>query len=247
MAQQAATGRAAEPMPVRLSAWAIYDVFETLRGGRAAVRGRGQRRAVARLRGGVRPGSRRRGPGLRHQQCARSSTGDDRARGARGVRGVAARGFWSPSWTASACRSRPSSVRTSCSTTPTSTPPAALLDVTIPGGAATKLPALPLEVDGHRFALTRDLPAIGADSEAVFAGGGRYGRRGRADEDARRCRIGLGQINRRSRRLTWTAGVSPASFARAGETPAVQRVTVDTGLYHSAPGRAAAWRSMVIR
>ena len=44
-----------------------------------------------------------------------------------------------------------------------------LLDVTIPGGAATKLPALPLEVDGHRFALTRDLPAIGADSEAVFA------------------------------------------------------------------------------
>jgi crotonobetainyl-CoA:carnitine CoA-transferase CaiB-like acyl-CoA transferase len=44
-----------------------------------------------------------------------------------------------------------------------------LLDVTIPGGATTKLPALPIELDGRRFALTRDLPAVGADSEAVFA------------------------------------------------------------------------------
>ncbi len=29
MAQMAVTGKAAEPMPVRISAWAIYDVFET--------------------------------------------------------------------------------------------------------------------------------------------------------------------------------------------------------------------------
>jgi crotonobetainyl-CoA:carnitine CoA-transferase CaiB-like acyl-CoA transferase len=29
MAQMAVTGRAADPMPVRISAWAIYDVFET--------------------------------------------------------------------------------------------------------------------------------------------------------------------------------------------------------------------------
>jgi crotonobetainyl-CoA:carnitine CoA-transferase CaiB-like acyl-CoA transferase len=32
MAQQAVTGQAAQPMPVRISAWAIYDVFETLDG-----------------------------------------------------------------------------------------------------------------------------------------------------------------------------------------------------------------------
>jgi crotonobetainyl-CoA:carnitine CoA-transferase CaiB-like acyl-CoA transferase len=30
MAQKAVTGQAAKPMPVRISAWAIYDVFETL-------------------------------------------------------------------------------------------------------------------------------------------------------------------------------------------------------------------------
>ena len=29
MAQKAVTGRAADPMPARISAWAIYDVFET--------------------------------------------------------------------------------------------------------------------------------------------------------------------------------------------------------------------------
>lgn len=32
MAQKAVTGQAAKPMPVRISAWAIYDVFETLDG-----------------------------------------------------------------------------------------------------------------------------------------------------------------------------------------------------------------------
>ena len=32
MAQQAVTGQAAKPMPVRISAWAIYDVFETADG-----------------------------------------------------------------------------------------------------------------------------------------------------------------------------------------------------------------------
>lgn len=31
MAQKAVTGRAASPMPVRISAWAVYDVFETAR------------------------------------------------------------------------------------------------------------------------------------------------------------------------------------------------------------------------
>ena len=29
MAQMAVTGQAAAPMPARISAWAIYDVFET--------------------------------------------------------------------------------------------------------------------------------------------------------------------------------------------------------------------------
>jgi crotonobetainyl-CoA:carnitine CoA-transferase CaiB-like acyl-CoA transferase len=37
MAQKAVTGVAARPMPVRISAWAIYDVFETADGGQVFV------------------------------------------------------------------------------------------------------------------------------------------------------------------------------------------------------------------
>jgi crotonobetainyl-CoA:carnitine CoA-transferase CaiB-like acyl-CoA transferase len=38
-----------------------------------------------------------------------------------------------------------------------------LLDVTIPGGNATKLPALPLQMNGQRFGVKRDVPLQGQD------------------------------------------------------------------------------------
>jgi crotonobetainyl-CoA:carnitine CoA-transferase CaiB-like acyl-CoA transferase len=43
-----------------------------------------------------------------------------------------------------------------------------LLDVTIPGGAATRLPALPLEFDGERPGLQHDIPTIGRDGDAIL-------------------------------------------------------------------------------
>ena len=43
-----------------------------------------------------------------------------------------------------------------------------LVEVNIPGGEATRLPALPLEIDGERMALRRDVPAIDADRESVL-------------------------------------------------------------------------------
>jgi crotonobetainyl-CoA:carnitine CoA-transferase CaiB-like acyl-CoA transferase len=39
-----------------------------------------------------------------------------------------------------------------------------LLDVTLPNGTPTRLPALPLEMGGRRFGIQRDLPKIGADA-----------------------------------------------------------------------------------
>ena len=36
-----------------------------------------------------------------------------------------------------------------------------LIDVTVPGGDATRLPALPLQMDGHRFGIVRDVPQQG--------------------------------------------------------------------------------------
>jgi crotonobetainyl-CoA:carnitine CoA-transferase CaiB-like acyl-CoA transferase len=40
--------------------------------------------------------------------------------------------------------------------------------VTLPDGRGTKLPALPIEMDGRRFGLRRDLPKIGADGRELL-------------------------------------------------------------------------------
>jgi crotonobetainyl-CoA:carnitine CoA-transferase CaiB-like acyl-CoA transferase len=51
-----------------------------------------------------------------------------------------------------------------------------LLEVTLPRGArageAVKLPALPLEMDEHRFGLYRDLPSPGRDTEDILRAAG---------------------------------------------------------------------------
>ena len=44
-----------------------------------------------------------------------------------------------------------------------------LLDVTLEDGRAAKLPALPIELDGKRLPLARDIPQPGADTEALLA------------------------------------------------------------------------------
>ena len=171
MAQQAATGKAAEPMPVRLSAWAIYDVFETLREGEQ-------------LFVGVVSDAQWRGFAAAFDL---GSVGTDPAYATNNAR-VQARDVIVPVVRAVfAAMPREALVakleHIGLPFAPIVRPEelfddahlnaaGGLLDVTIPGGAATKLPALPLEVDGQRFALTRDLPAIGADSEVVFAGVG---------------------------------------------------------------------------
>jgi crotonobetainyl-CoA:carnitine CoA-transferase CaiB-like acyl-CoA transferase len=43
-----------------------------------------------------------------------------------------------------------------------------LLDVELPNGGATRLPALPLEFDGKRVSLRRPVPKEGADADAVL-------------------------------------------------------------------------------
>jgi crotonobetainyl-CoA:carnitine CoA-transferase CaiB-like acyl-CoA transferase len=50
-----------------------------------------------------------------------------------------------------------------------------LLDVTIPGGEATRLPALPLQMNGQRFGVTRDVPLQGQDIVEVLREAGYNG------------------------------------------------------------------------
>lgn len=52
--------------------------------------------------------------------------------------------------------------------------PRGLLDVTLPGGIKTKLPRLPIELDGHDFGLRRNAPNVGADGRDVLKEAG-YG------------------------------------------------------------------------
>ena len=43
------------------------------------------------------------------------------------------------------------------------------MPVTVPGGAATRLPGLPIEFDGERVPLRHDIPEISGDADAVLA------------------------------------------------------------------------------
>ncbi|EFK95182.1 L-carnitine dehydratase/bile acid-inducible protein F, partial [sediment metagenome] len=70
MAQKAVTGQAAQPMPVRISAWAIYDVFET-RDGEQVFVGVVSDSLWERFLCGVRAGRTRRGSALRDELTTR--------------------------------------------------------------------------------------------------------------------------------------------------------------------------------
>ena len=167
MAQMAVTGQAAQPMPVRISAWAIYDVFETAE-------------ADEQLFVGV----------VSDAQwvafCAAFGLGDlgsDPALALNNQR-VLARDAILPRVRALFADMRRSDLVETLEAIGLPFAPIArpddlfddphlnaaggLLDVTIPGGAATRLPALPLEFDGERPGLQHDIPTIGRDGDAIL-------------------------------------------------------------------------------
>jgi crotonobetainyl-CoA:carnitine CoA-transferase CaiB-like acyl-CoA transferase len=167
MAQMAVTGQAAQPMPVRLSAWAIYDVFDTRVPGEQVFVGvvsDGQWRAF----------------------CAAfglTALGDDPAL-ARNNQRVEARDVILPQirvlfavMTRAALVAKLESVGLPFA--PIARPDelfddrhlvesGGLLPVTIPGGAETRLPGLPLEFDGKRLPLRHDIPLAGANEKDIL-------------------------------------------------------------------------------
>jgi hypothetical protein len=72
MQQFQMTGEPAPPMPSRVSAWSVYDVF-TVRRRRAAVHRRGERQAVPDPVPRARPHGPGRGRGAGHQRAARGA------------------------------------------------------------------------------------------------------------------------------------------------------------------------------
>ena len=47
-----------------------------------------------------------------------------------------------------------------------------LVDITLPNGQATRLPALPIEMDGRRFGLRSGLPGVGQHNRERLLSGG---------------------------------------------------------------------------
>jgi len=169
MAQQAVTGVAPNPMPARISAWAVYDVFETARENEqlfVGVVSDSQWAAFCKA-------------------MDLSDLGDDPTLAANNDR-VRARDRILPrvrdlfaGFEREALVEKLEAIGLPFA--PVSRPDelfddphlnqGGLVDVTIPGGAATRLPALPLEFDGRRLGLRRDVPLPDADREAVLGEG----------------------------------------------------------------------------
>lgn len=165
MAQMAVTGVAAQPMPARISAWAIYDIFETADGASVfvGVVSDAQWKAFCK------------GFGL--------ALGDDVSLDANNAR-VLARERILPEVKALFKGFAKDELMMRLEVVglpfaPVSRPEdlfddphlraGGLVPVTLADGRETFLPALPLEMGGHRMGITRDPPAAGADTQAVLA------------------------------------------------------------------------------
>jgi crotonobetainyl-CoA:carnitine CoA-transferase CaiB-like acyl-CoA transferase len=165
MAQFAVTGKPAEPMPARVSAWGIYDVFETGDGKQifiAVVTDRQWRAFCQAFE--------------QHELLADAALSTNPQR-------VAARARLLPrlrevfnnftqAETGRICEQasigfapiqRPDELRDD----PHLARPGAMVDVTLPDGRTTAIPALPLEMDGQRLSKRLDVPRLGEHSAAI--------------------------------------------------------------------------------
>ncbi len=165
MAQKAVTGKAAAPMPVRISAWAIYDVFETANADEqlfVGVVSDSQWQAFCRAFGfdalAAEPAYATNNQRVmaRDTLLPRVRTLFESMSRADLVAKLETIGL------PFAAIVRPEDLFDD----PHLIASNGLVDVTIPGGEATRLPALPIAFDDERPALRHDIPAIdqnGAD------------------------------------------------------------------------------------
>ena len=166
MAQMAVTGKAAQPMPVRVSAWAIYDVFDTKMEGEqlfVGVVSDGQWVTFCQAFGldalGANPDY-----AVNNQRVL-----------AREVILPQVRALFGAMERAELVATLE---RIGLPFAPITRPDelfddphlnaGGLVDVTLADGTATKLPTLPLELDGERMQAGRDIPRIGEDTDRLL-------------------------------------------------------------------------------
>ncbi|HCW61559.1 MULTISPECIES: CaiB/BaiF CoA transferase family protein [Sphingobium] len=173
MAQMAVTGKAAQPMPVRVSAWAIYDVFDTKMEGEqlfVGVVSDGQWVTFCQAFGldalGANPDY-----AVNNQRVL-----------AREVILPQVRALFGAMERAELVATLE---RIGLPFAPITRPDelfddphlnaGGLVDVTLADGTATKLPTLPLELDGERMQAGRDIPRIGEDTDRLLERAGYSG------------------------------------------------------------------------
>jgi len=166
MAQFSLTGKPAAPMPARISAWAVYDVFQT----------RDEQIFV-----GVVSDTQWRAFCQAFDQPAlladpELATNRQRVAGRErflpalrtlflGMTRAEAMAGCEKAGLPFAPVSRPQDLLTD----PHLACPGAMVSVSLPDGRAMPTPALPLEMDGHRFGRRLDIPRIGEHSAAIAA------------------------------------------------------------------------------
>jgi len=170
MAMHAMTGRPLAPMSVRTPAWGVYDIFSTSDGQQIfiGIVTDTQWEAACRAFGL---------DDLLADSALRTNNDRVRARD-RLIPALEARfGSMTREALARACEDaglpfapimRPDELFND----PHLNASGGLLPVTLPNDQETRLPALPLAMDGARLGLVRDAPAIGADGRAVLAEAG---------------------------------------------------------------------------
>lgn len=167
MAQFAVTGTPASPMPVRLSAWAVYDIFETADDQKifVGVVSDTQWRSFCRA---FNREDLANDPGLatNAQRVAARATllVDLRAEFSKRTLAEAAQACEDSSLPFAPI-ARPEDLFDD----PHLIKPGALIDTTLDSGETVALPALPLEMAGRRLGKRLDLPRVGQHSVAVAA------------------------------------------------------------------------------
>jgi crotonobetainyl-CoA:carnitine CoA-transferase CaiB-like acyl-CoA transferase len=173
MAQKAVTGKAAAPMPARISAWAIYDVFTTAADGQIFIGVVSDQQWVA--------------------FCAAFGLDDfanDETLKLNNER-VLARDRILPTLRAMFVEMDLAELMAKCEAIGLPVAPIArpedlfddphlnaqggLVDMTLADGTPTKLPALPVEIDGQRFGVRHHLGTPGADTRALLLAAGMTG------------------------------------------------------------------------
>jgi crotonobetainyl-CoA:carnitine CoA-transferase CaiB-like acyl-CoA transferase len=169
MAQMAVTGVAAQPMPVRISAWAIYDVFETANAGEqlfVGVVSDGQWASFVKAFDlgeiGSDPAYAKNNDRVRAREIILPVV---RALFARHTRDALV-----PRLEASGVAFAPIARPEDLFDDPHLNQSGGLVELELENGTRTRLPALPVELDGARPHGTHGLPRAGGDTAAILQG-----------------------------------------------------------------------------